>query len=195
MEKKKLIASQELRSYLKEQGIDQKKLLSLNRMTKEGNQKITDIITHFTNARPCKGGIEVTIDEERTIQTGALREVFQSTNIIDVESITENINEILEYKNFVIERINGVSNHFDLLRDDEKEEHDRIMEEAKVQVEYINKIFKEKGVIEITDLSLEVVGPIVEARVKSREILASVIRRIAELKKQKGKSQDQDLEI
>ena len=206
MKKKTLVTSKELRDYLKKQGINKQELFSLNRMTKGGFNDIVDVIKHFTNAKPHKGGIQIQLDSEKSIESGDMGEVFNSSTIIDIETLRDKINEILDFRNYAVEQINDITARTELLTDKEKEAQYEVMKNGMAQIEHLNAIIKEKGSLHLSDLNLEVLEPIVEARLKSREMLALMEQReqrskqlkkeqrSKQLKNQKNNIQDKDQE-
>ena len=65
MKEKKNITKDEIRSYMKELEIDEEKLFSLNRLTKDGQSQLQELFGYFTESRfNSNGSLEMLVERE-----------------------------------------------------------------------------------------------------------------------------------
>ena len=196
-QKKKEVTAKEIREYLKDQGTDQKKLTSLHRLTAEGKEKISNVISHFSGAKPHKAGIRLELGDDKVIETGGLGEMFDTTHIIDVDTIKDRINEVIDFRNYAIEQVKEILPETDLFIEEEKKKQHEIMQKGIEQIDHLNAIVKQKGILHPSDMKFEVLEPIIEMRLRSREFIAIAEQRrrqLEKLKKEKEQSKDQEPE-
>lgn len=168
MDKKQYITEQELRSYFKANGIDEKQLFSYHRLTQEGDRQLQEVIKHFTGASFEGGSITLELGEGMKIMSGEFEEGFYLKESTDnMYSLLESMNKVIDFRNFCVEKIQPTREFYDGMSPEQKEKVEGVMKSAQAKIDALNALERP---LEIRDFREETIEPILEMRRVSREI-------------------------
>lgn len=192
------ITKKDIASYLKTHNLDAETLFSYNRLTKQGSQKLYDCLYHFTGAKVNGKSISIDFDEDRSIQSGNFdQKPFDHTLIDSPQALLDSINEVISYKNFVIEQIGSSLDKeefiFDSLSEEDQKKHQEVMQQAQSHIDKLNEIGKERA-LDIKDLPSEVVDDLLYVRDYTLELRDKLEKKEKELKEMEQDEPNNEME-